>query len=533
MAECGERGTPEGGTRPSPAGWLIPEAPGTGWMLAGLGQHKCVAGVVWLAITGGAAAWIWSLPSVYQAEAIVLVESRRIPEQLVPATSEVDLEGRLEAARQKLLASAELRATIRKLRLCAEHGQNRAREDSLTAQMRQNLAITPVDSASRGRLGPFRVAFRWSDAETVARVANHVAWRFVEETSQARRYGSGAATQFLSTQAVSAKRELERREAALREFRLRYAEELPEQSEALRAAARRLRAELVSLREEILKLEREKVALGRAERGARTEEVTGNKPEPETSGVGSGNGAPGARPLQSEELRKRLTSLLAVYKPEHPDVRHLMAEVVRAENLEAAAAARSRAEPTRAVPKREIPPLTEKTSGNLARLKEIEDRLEGLAARRTQLAAELGLTEQRLQRVPLREQELAALTREHAFFSDQFRTLAARQQSAEMAEALERSYPSERVTVLEQARPPEKPLGPRRWWMLSAASLGGLVIGCLLAIAKGCDTAAWHQLGQEEVPTHDEPSRRAAHAGEWHLPSGAMGRSGSRVVRGG
>jgi hypothetical protein len=279
-----------------------------------------------------------------------------------------------------------------------------------------------------------------------------------------------------------------------------------------------------------LNLEREKHVL---EQAASVEEAAETKPEAGSINGGVTRNAAGPGPSQTEGLRKQLTSLLAAYKPEHPDVRRLLAEVAQAEALEAEAAVRSRMEPLRDVPKPEAAPQPERPRGNLARMEEVEDRREILVARRTQLAAELGITEQRLQRVPLRQQELAILTREQAFFSDQFRSMAARQQAAAMAAALERSYPSERITVLEQARPPEKPLGPGRWSMLSVASLGGLVIGGLLAIARGFGWAAWGQLRPGESPEAEQESRSPAPSTDWDRLAQSAGPSGYRMVRSG
>jgi uncharacterized protein involved in exopolysaccharide biosynthesis len=469
--------------------WTVRDLPGVSWALAGLRRHKWTAAGVWLALTAAAAAWVSCLPSLYQAEAVVLVESHRILERLVPASVDTDLAGRLERVRQRLLSSAELQAVIRRLNLYA--GQRRAgvNEDSLAQHLRRSVAIVPADSRAGGRPGPIRITSQAPDADTAARVANHLAWRFIEETSQARRSSSGVATQFLSAHAASSKRELGLRETALREFRRRNSEELPEQAESLRANARRLRAELAALRDEIQALESENQALEQAGRTVLPAPATAVKPD-RGSPEGVLTRSAAARRVQTEGLRKRLTALLAVYTPEHPDVRRLRAELAQAERLETEAIARALTDPQPNGLNHERSQTLPSQRATPARLGQIQLRLEALAARRIQAAAELGAIEQRLQRVPLRQQELAALTREQAFSSEQFRSLAARLQSAEMAAALERSYPSERVTLLERARPPEEPEGPRRWALLAAASLGGLLIGGLLALARTIDVSA-------------------------------------------
>jgi uncharacterized protein involved in exopolysaccharide biosynthesis len=120
---------------------------------------------------------------------------------------------------------------MRKLGLYVAERPSGVMDDSLVAELRRSLTIAPVASSSRGQPGPVRIGFRGHDAPTAARVANHLAERFVQEVAQSRRASSGAAAQFLSTRAVLARQGLDQREAALRDFRIRYAEELPEQSD--------------------------------------------------------------------------------------------------------------------------------------------------------------------------------------------------------------------------------------------------------------------------------------------------------------
>lgn len=479
---------------------------GAAWMLAGLRRHRWTAAGVWLAVTLAAAAWTSRQPALYRSEALVLVESRRIPERLIPVGEAADLQKRLELARQKLLSSRELMTVIRALYLYPDRRLTGAADESLLAEFRRSVSFER-EASSHEPSGPIRIAVEYQDAATAARVANHLAVRFIEEVTSARRMAYTAASRFLATHVASAKRELELREAALRQFRLLNSEELPEQVEALRANERRLRAELAALRGEIQALEREKTALEQAA-GPQSPKLDGSASP--RSPVRESTGASGAavRPSQVDTLRTRLTALLALYQPAHPDVRRLQAELAEAERLESEVTAQSPAEPK---PNGVHPELHPLPPGNLADTlgrQQIQARLETLAARRIQAAAELGTIEQRLQLLPLRQQELAALTREQAFFAEQFRSLAARLQSAQMAEALERSYPPERVVLLEEARPSAQPVGAKRWAMLAAASVGGLLVGCLLALARTLQVPAVR--GQAPVVANVRGATRAA-----------------------
>lgn len=478
----------EGSTGWSEQKLLITDPLGMGWVWAGLRRHKGTAAVVWLAVTVFAAAWTSRLPALYRSEALVLVESRRIPVHLVPAAATPDINKTLELVRHNLLSSHELYEVVRALNPYPDRLRTGASDDSLLAQVRAAASISLPGASALGSSGPIRISFRHPEPETAARVANHLAVRFIEEITSARRKTHAAATRFLASHVASARRELELREAALREFRLRNASELPEQAEVLRAAAHRLRTELAALRGQIQALEGEKKALEQAA-GTAFPTLQAAAAAPPPVPASGGTPGPSAHQSQIETLRMRLTALLAHYKPDHPDVRRVRAQLEEAQPLGSEDANQLSSAPKLNGVHTELPQAPLSSRADAVRLQYLEIRLKALAARQIQAAAELGITEQRLRHLPLREHELATLTREQAFFADQFRTLATRLQAAQMAAALERSLPPERAVLLEEARPSGKPEGRGRWAMFAAASLGGLLVGGLAAITRAVGVA--------------------------------------------
>jgi uncharacterized protein involved in exopolysaccharide biosynthesis len=517
MHWAAERRWAHSALEPVPPGLPATELPLPWWALVALYRHKFLAATVWSALTAAAGAYMWGMPVVYSAEAIVLLETQHVPAGLMPATAGPRLEARVDEARQRLLSSSHLQTVIEQLRLYANERKVGIAASALAAEMRRSITIQAVVPGASGKLGPFRVAFSSSDPGTAARVANHLARKFMEEISAARHATRLPAADFYSSQLRSAKSHLEKWETALRDFRVRHAAELPEHAESLRSTARRLRDELASLRDQALELGREKRALGQSDAARRAQASAGAQARPAASPMGM-KGASPRRGTQAEDLRKRLASMLVIYKPEHPDVRRLAAELATAERSEAEAVS-SRGAETPSIPPRPDPsPARDNVETVTARVRALEERLEALAVRRAQAAAELGAVEERLQRIPLRQQELAALMRECSSYSEQFRNLATRQQSAELAEAVERIYPRQRVALLDEAQPPARPLGPNRWLVWIAVSFGGLVVGCLVAIARDCEPWAWICSWRQLPATAQEGDQGLTAEPHWSTP---------------
>jgi hypothetical protein len=112
----------------------------------------------------------------------------------------------------------------------------------------------------------------------------------------------------------------------------------------------------------------------------------------------------------------------------------------------------------------------------------------------------MSVAEGRLSRLPVREQEMAQVTRDYEISKANYRSLLDKKLSAEMSTDMERRQKSERFTVIDPARVPEKPFKPNRplFWSL------GVAAGLILGIASGVALEL----------------RKNVVLGEWELPDG-------------
>jgi hypothetical protein len=115
------------------------------------------------------------------------------------------------------------------------------------------------------------------------------------------------------------------------------------------------------------------------------------------------------------------------------------------------------------------------------------------------LISEIAIYQSRVNGIPLREQEMAALTRDYEISKGNYRSLQDKKIAAEMAVDMERREKSERFTVVDPARVPARPFSPKRLQLNLIGSVLGLVLGLALGFGKELKSATL--LGEWELPS--------------------------------
>jgi hypothetical protein len=128
--------------------------------------------------------------------------------------------------------------------------------------------------------------------------------------------------------------------------------------------------------------------------------------------------------------------------------------------------------------------------------KDIETR----TAERQAILREIAGYEGRINKLPIREQEMAQIMRDYEISKANYQSLLEKKNAAEMASDMERREKAERFEMLDPARVPEKPFSPNR------PLLGG--IGCALSVMLGLALAFGKEMKSDVL------------LGEWELPVG-------------
>lgn len=461
-----------------------------------------------------------SLPSIYKSEAIVLVDSQKIPENFVTPTVNGDVADRLALISQDIMSTARLLHIIDAYGLYRDERSTHTQQEILQ-HMHNDISISVEKSWTGGRMQAFRLAYQGRDPKVVTEVTNRLAGLYVAENARSRETQSEGTVAFLRAQLAESKKSLDSQETRVTQFKEQHNGTLPQQENSLLSALSSMRVELQGVQDAINRGQENKVSLQAALASAESSEsalVASLQPGPKASHT-----APAwtdASKSQSDVLEERLRSLRLRYTDDYPEVQAVEQQIREAKAQEAAEAAReTRALAAQAAANRESAhpdaaeqarvPLTPEMVRTRERITTLRGQLAvnarqiaALEKRRQDLTAQISDYQNRIGQLPLVEQQMAALKRNYDESANNYNSLLQKELAAEMATDMERSKNSERFTVIDPARVPQKAIKPKRAVLTVAGSLAGLALGLLIGF------------GLE--------FRKQSFLGEWELPPGTV-----------
>lgn len=488
-------------------------------------KQRMLVAMLWVAGAVVSVVIVSRLPSVYHAEAVILVESQKIPENFVMATVQTALESRLDGLKQQVLGKDKMWSLIEELDLYPKERRSRTREEVL-AMMQRDISIKLERNWSATRPGAFRISFETENLHAAAEVANRVGNFFINENLRERAQEASGTSEFLSHQLEDAKKKLLEQEVRLREFKDAYNGELPEQEAGLLATMGQGKAELLGIQESVARAEQNKLML-QSSLATTEDSVTAIersiRRRHERAASAGGAAFPTAEPL-SELDRKRaeLAAMQLRYTDRHPAVRRLKAEIAQIEKEDGSKpavhvgenASSKAAAATDANADLDADPLTDPSRENMLTLEKqkaatlrgqiaVTDReISDLDQRRQSVVRELGGSESHIQRIPIREQQLAEITRDYDTSKANYHSLFDKKLAADTATEMELREKAERFVMLDAAQVPEKPIRPKRVLLGAAGVSLSLLLALLAAFVREL--------------------KRNAFLGEWELPPGTV-----------
>jgi uncharacterized protein involved in exopolysaccharide biosynthesis len=206
--------------------------------------------------------------------------------------------------------------------------------------------------------------------------------------------------------------------------------------------------------------------------------------------VGGVSGGLPALDQELDRLRAQLADLTAHYTDRHPDVRKIKEQIAKTERMKQQIAANLRArsgeaqaagdpgtDPQDAAEIRDRSPLMELQSQLKANQIEIANRQRSIK----DLQAGINAYQVRLDRSPVREQQLADLTRDYDQSRKNYDSLLAKRNDSELATNLERRQEGEQFRILDPPSLPTKPYSPNRLKLGAIGLFLGLVLGAAIA----------------------------------------------------
>ena len=199
-----------------------------------------------------------------------------------------------------------------------------------------------------------------------------------------------------------------------------------------------------------------------------------------SAGSTEGAVAPPALEQELARLREQFANLSSHYTDRHPDVRKLRQQIEKTENMKAQIEARIAANSSTGALDSASHPGSPADMQTLASRMEVESQIKANKMEidnRQRAVQELHRRieeyQSRLNMTPVREQQLAGLTRNYEQSRKNYEQLLAKRDQSEMATDLEKRQEGQQFRVLDPPNLPQKPYSPNRLRF----DLIGLIVG--------------------------------------------------------
>ena len=432
---------------------------------------------------GWAVVWgaSWVLSPRYQSSTLILVEQPTMPKDYVTPNVNDDLQDRLQSITQQILSRTRLLHIIDQLNPYA--GEHAPRSpDQQVERMRKDIDIELVRDA-RNQITAFNVSYTSHNPEIAQHVTSELTNLFINENLEVRQQQSEDTTQFLESHLETARKTLADQEDKIRQFKGQHPGEMPTQVAANLQILTGLQSQLQNEEDALNAARQQHVYLQTMADQYRSLQGTSKSPDGSTTGLPSVN-------QDLEKFKAQLADMHARgYTDRHPDVRKVKDQIARTEKLRDQLLASSKtkgpesaadgtdtnssgqtADPAQASL---LAPIQGQLRSNQV---EITNREHSIAT----LKVKVEEYQSRLNQEPIREQQLADLTRGYDQSKANYDDLLKKKNESKMATSMELLQQGERFRVIDPPSFPQRPEFPNR---LKFCGLGlgiGLGLGVLV-----------------------------------------------------
>jgi len=499
-------------------------------------RRKKIFIIPFLLIFVTALAVSYTLPSVYQSEATILIEGQKIPEDYVTTTTTSFVEERIQMITRQIMSRSNLMQIIEKFNLYPEI-RNKANDIELLDKFKEDILLETIDTDVYNRKSgrqivattAFTLSYQGKDPDIVQKVTNKLASLYVEKDLEERESNAVSATEFFQIELEELKKKIERYEEEISKFKKVHFDELPEYSTLNIQTAAQLEKEYDRILIQLRALQSKKTYLGGQLNGI----------SPSTTTVVNEKNMLLNPKDRLKQLRIQLIDLQASLSDKHPDIKRLKRAIKELEaeenNSNDAAIKRQRLQEISdqlAVLKGNLGPnhpdllkiskearllehdlemeeshpkssqVNEEKPDNPAYLNlqaqiiAVETEMQALREEQQNVQKEIEDYRRKISNAPLVEKEFSELTRDYESAMQRYRELSDNLMRVKFARGMDESKRSTRFRILEPAYFPQKPLKPNRM----AIALMGLFV----AISGGLVLAVFREYTDTSIKTKDE-----------------------------
>jgi polysaccharide biosynthesis transport protein len=418
----------------------------------------------------------WVLPSVYRSGTLILVEQPTVPQQFVVSNVAGDLQQRLQSISQQILSRTRLWHIIENLNLYEKQRQ-RLTPDEVVAKMQKDIEIELVRD-NRQELTAFNIYYSSRDPRTAQQVTSELSNLFISENLEVRQQQSESTTKFLESELEEARKGLTEQEDKVRRFKDQHLGELPGQLQSNLQILTGLQTQLQAEEDNLNRAKQQNVYLESLLTQYRTLQRSTK------SGGTTQMGLP-ALDQELDQLKAKLADLSSHYTDRHPDVRKLKDQIARTERMRqqlsadlASGSTQTPADASVTTPRTEDDVRTSSSTLELqSQLKANQTEIANRQRAVQELEGRINQYQARLNQAPVREQELADLTRGYDQSRSNYDSLLKKKNDSKLATSLELQQQGEHFRILDPPGLPQKPFSPNRIKLCGLGLAAGLVLG--------------------------------------------------------
>jgi polysaccharide chain length determinant protein (PEP-CTERM system associated) len=393
------------------------------------------------------------IPNRYTSEATLLVVQQQVPERYVAPNSTADIISTLQAMKRDVLSRTRMLKLVEDFDLY-EKERKRLAPEQIANKALHDIEIEPLDeSPDKKGFTAFKISFVANDPLLAQRVNSRLTSLFINEDLKAREQQSVSTTAFLHEQLEQKREALEAEDKQLRDLKMQFIGELPEQQQGNLGILASLQAQLQTVG----------TALSHAqEQQAYLQSLL--------------NGYIGQATADLNQLRAKKAKLLETYRPQYPAVLQIDEEITKANNaLQQLLQPDTTASAIPSVRSRVSGAGSEQLAATQLRSQLSANSLElaNLTKQQTRLNNDIAEYQRRLNETPAREQQLLAITRDEEQLRKEYEDLGKKEQESQLATNLEKNQGGQQFRLADAPSLPVIPSSPKRL----KASLGGAAAG--------------------------------------------------------
>jgi len=424
-----------------------------------------------------ACAGSWLVPSIFQSDALILVEQQKVPEQYVVPNVTVSLQDRLQSMTQQILSRTRLESVIDRFHLYeTRQGTALVATGDPVEQMRKDIKIDLVEAPDRpGQLTAFKIRYSAGTPQLAQQVNSELTSLFIEENLKSQQELSESTTAFLQSQLEDARTKLEEQEAKVRAFKATHFGNLPSQMESNVQILSGLQAQLQSAQHALDGANQQKLYLESLQQQYQSIQTS-------LANGSSTPASPDTLDRDLNELRRQLQAARLKYTEDYPDVVQLKDKIAKTESLKRDIDAEivAGAKPAKTAGDVDPAAAVSVEHGSTSPMMQIQGQLkannleiQNYQQRQKQIESDITAYQARLNLTPETEQELADISRGYEESKTNYNSLLQKQNDSQLATNLEQRQQGEQFRILDPPSLPTRPSAPNHLLF----SLAGLIAG--------------------------------------------------------